>query len=385
MSAVDDHGTEKARLKRLWNGKGRNRLLLILAGPLLVLLVAAYLYLTGSRYVSTDDAYVQADKISISADVGARVVEVDVADNQPVHKGDVLFKLDDSSFRIAVDHDQAALAASKLQVEALKATYRQKQADIKAAQDTLDYRQREFDRQQQMLASHVTSQAKFDEAKNDLDIARQALASNQQQLGNVLSNLANDPDIETDKHPLVQQAQAQLDQAALDLTHTVVTAPADGIVTKVTNLPVGEYLNASVPAFSLIATGNVWIEANFKETDLTHMLPGDKATVDIDTCPGKSFTAHVESIGAGTGSEFSVLPAQNATGNWVKVVQRIPVRLVIDSSDPDRPLRVGMSANAEVDTGYSRFTGWTKPQPPASPAAQTNSNPAAASNTSDSP
>jgi membrane fusion protein (multidrug efflux system) len=383
MSETPNRGVEIARLKRLWNGNGRNRLLLILAGPVLVLLVAAYLYLTSSRYVSTDDAYIQADKISISADVGARVVEVDVGDNQNVHKGDVLFKLDDSSFRIALDHAQAALAASRLQVEALKATYRQKQADIKAAQDTLDYRQREFDRQQQMLAGHVTSQAKFDEAKNDLDVARQALASNQQQLGNVLSNLANDPEIETDKHPLVQQAQAQLDQAALDLTHTVVAAPADGIVTKVANLPVGEYLNASAPAFSLVATDNIWIEANFKETDLTHMLPGDKATVDIDTYPDKSFTAHVESIGAGTGSEFSVLPAQNATGNWVKVVQRIPVRLVIDNPDPGHPLRVGMSVNVEVDTGYSRFGGWTKPQPPVPASSQTNTNPASAANTPD--
>jgi membrane fusion protein (multidrug efflux system) len=376
MIDANEHGEETNRLRRM--GTRRQRLLLLIAGPLLVLAVAAYLYLSGGRYASTDDAYVKADKISVSADVGARVVEVDVGDNQPVKAGDVLFKLDDSSFRIALEHAQANLAAVRLQVDGLKASYRQRQADTKAAIDTLAYRQREFDRQEQMLAGHVTSQARFDEAKNNLDVARQQVAGNQQQLANVLASLANDPDIETDKHPLVQQAQAQVDQAALDLSHTVIAAPADGIVTKVANLPVGEYLNASVPAFSLISTSNIWIEANFKETDLTHMLPGDKATVDVDTYPDKTFTAHVESIGAGTGSEFSVLPPQNATGNWVKVVQRIPVRLVIDNPDPARPLRAGMSATVEVDTGYSRITGWHKPAtPPAAAAERQNSSPEA--------
>jgi len=372
MIDANEPGQENSRFRRM--ATGRQRLLLIILGPLAVLAVAAYLYLSGGRYVSTDDAYVKADKISVSADVGARVVEVDVADNQPVHQGDVLFKLDDSSFRIALEHANANLASVKLQIDGLKATYRQKQADIKAAQDTLAYRQKEFDRQQQMLAGHVTSQAKFDEAKNNLEVARQTLASNQQQLDNVLASLAGNPDIPTDQHPLVRQAQAQLDQAALDFSHTVVMAPSSGIVTKVANLPVGEYLNASVPAFALISTENVWIEANFKETDLTHMLPGNPATVEVDTYPGKIFTAHVQSIGAGTGSEFSVLPTQNATGNWVKVVQRIPVRLTIDDPDPSRPLRAGMSVDVEVDTGYSRLGGWHKPAPaaerqPSSPAA----------------
>ncbi|MGO9786377.1 MAG: HlyD family secretion protein [Stellaceae bacterium] len=368
MIDANEPGQENSRFRRL--GTGRQRLLLLILGPLAVLAVAAYLYFSGGRYVSTDDAYVKADKISISADVGARVVEVDVADNQPVHQGDVLFKLDDSSFRIALEHAQANLAAVRLQIDGLKATYRQKQADLKSAQDTAAYRQKEFDRQQQMLAGHVTSQAKFDEAKNNLDVARQQLDADQQQLDNVLASLAGNPDIETGQHPLVRQAQEQVDQAALDLSHTVVTAPADGIVTKVANLPVGEYLNASVPAFALISTGNVWIEANFKETDLTHMLPGDRATVDVDTYPGKTFNTHVQSIGAGTGSEFSVLPPQNATGNWVKVVQRIPVRLTIDDPDPARPLRAGMSVDVEVDTGYSRISGWRKPAPASAPAAE---------------
>jgi membrane fusion protein (multidrug efflux system) len=158
----------------------------------------------------------------------------------------------------------------------------------------------------------------------------------------------------TDQHPLVQQAKAQLDQAELDLSHSVVTAPAAGIVTKVDKLQAGQYLAAAAPAFSLVDTQHVWVEANFKETDLTHMRPGQAATIRVDTYPGKIFAAHVDSISAGTGSEFSVLPPQNATGNWVKVVQRVPVRLAIDDDDGEHPLRTGMSVTAEVDTGYRR-------------------------------
>ena len=323
------------------------RLPLLLAGPILVLLVAAYLYLTGGSTVSTDDSYVQADNVTVSADVPGRVVAVAVHDNQVVHTGDMLFQLDDRQYRIAVERAQAGLASARLKV-------REALAD-------LGYRQREFDRQQRLFASHVTSQATLDEARNALDVARQQAA------GLAPPSAADPPadiDAEIEQHPLVLQAKAALDQAELDLSHTVVKAPLDGVVTRVASLPVGEYLNTATPAFALVATGRVWVEANFKETDLTHVLPGDTATVDVDTYPDKTFKGHVQSIGPGTGSEFSVLPAQNATGNWVKVVQRIPVRIVIDNGDADHPLRAGMSAEVDIDTGYSRLFGWTKPTPP---------------------
>ena len=328
------------------------RYLLMLIVPLAILVAGLYFYAAGERYASTDDAYVQADKVSLSADVSGRVVAILVRNNQQVSAAQVLFRLDDRPYRIAVERAKAQLASARLQVEGLRATYRQKLADLSAAEDTLSYQQREFDRQKQLLAAHTTPQSKFDEARHNLDNARHQVAAVQQQIANVLASLGGNPNIDTDRHPLVMQAQAQLDQAELDLSHTVVTAPTDGIVAKVDQLSVGDYLNASTPAFSLVATKRAWVEANFKETDLTHMRPGQTATVEIDTYPDKTFTARVESISAATGAEFSVLPAQNATGNWVKVVQRVPVRLVIENPDKDRPLRAGMSVNVDVDTHY---------------------------------
>ncbi|HXQ51717.1 MAG TPA: HlyD family secretion protein [Stellaceae bacterium] len=344
--ASDSRAGLQQRLRRGWL-----RRVLMYSVPALLLAGAGYWYLLGGRYAETDDAYVQADTVSISADVAGRVVAVEVADNQPVNVGQVLFRLDDNNYRIALDHAQAMLASARLQIDGLRASYRQKLAEQKQAQDTQAYQQREYDRQQQLFAEHVTSQANLDAARHALDTARQQVASTEQQIANTLAALGGNPDIATADHPLVRQAQAQVDQAKLDLSHTVVAAPLAGTVTNVDKLPIGEYLNAATPAFALVAN-KAWIEADFKETDLTHMRPGQKATVDVDTYPDHTFTATVQSIGAGTGSQFSVLPSQNASGNWVKVVQRIPVRLTIEDPDPDRPLRAGMSVDVSVDTLY---------------------------------
>lgn len=338
--------------RQIWTRSRWPRLLLMFALPLVLVLTGTWWYLTAGRYVSTDDAYVQSDMVTISSDVPGRVVGVDVHNNEYVQAGQILYRLDDRPYRIAVERAEAQLASARLQVDGMRATYKQRQADLAAAQDTLSYQTRERDRQQQLLASHVTSQAQFDQTRNRLETARQQTASAQQQIANVLASLGGNPNIPTEQHPLVQQAQAQLDQAKLDFSHTIVTAPSNGIVTKVDKLPIGTYLNAATAAFSLVETDHVWVEANFKETELTHMRPGQEAEVTVDAYPGTTFKAHVESLSPGTGSEFSVLPAQNATGNWVKVVQRVPVRIVVDTPDPNQPLRIGMSVTADVDTQY---------------------------------
>jgi membrane fusion protein (multidrug efflux system) len=328
------------------------RMLLIVFLPLVAVVGGVLWYLVSGRYVSTDDAYVQADMVAISSNVPGRVVAVEVHDNEYVKAGQVLIRLDDRPYRIAVERAKAQLANARLQIDGLRATYRQKMAELQAAQDTLAFQQREFNRNQALIGSHIVSQAQFDNAKNKFDTARQQVASEQEQIANTLASLGGDPNIATDQHPMVQQAQAQLDQAELDLSYTVITAPDNGIVTKVDKLPVGNYLNAATPAFSLVETDHVWVEANFKETQLTHMAPGQAVSISADTYPGTSFTGHVGSVSPGTGSQFSVLPPQNATGNWVKVVQRLPVRIDLDRQEQGQPLLPGMSVTADVDTGY---------------------------------
>ncbi len=330
----------------------RLRLPLMLAGPIVVLVAGSWWYLTSGRYVSTDDAYIQAARTMISSDISGRVVAVAVHDNERVAKGQLLFAIDPRPFRIAVDEAKAMLATARLQVDALKATYRLKAADAKAAQDTLAYQQREYDRQRQLVASGTASRQAFDQAQNALQMAQQKVVSTQSDIANTLAQLGGNPDISLDQHPLVQRAQAALDKAELDLGYTMVKASEPGIVTKVDQLQVGSYVTASAPVFSMMSK-RVWVEANFKETELTYMHPGQAATVEVDTYPDVVFNAKVESLSPGTGLTFSLMPPENATGNWVKVVQRLPVRLLLD--DPrDRLLHAGLSATVSVDTHYRR-------------------------------
>jgi membrane fusion protein, multidrug efflux system len=315
-----------------------------------VLAGAVYLYLTSGRYQSTDDAYIQAATVSISANVAGRVLDVYVHDNEIVKRGDQLYRLDDAPFRIAVSDAEAKLASARLQVASLKSTYRQKQVEIQSARDSLAYAQRQFDRNKRLLAAGIASQAQFDQASNGLDIGRQQVANAEQGVAVAQANLDGDPNIAPERHPLVEQAQAALDRARLDLSYTLVKAPADGIVTKVEQLQVGDYIAASTPVFALVSTHDVWVEANFKEAQLDHMRAGQAASVEIDRIGGKRFSAKVASVSPGTGSQFSMLPPENATGNWVKVVQRVPVRLQLDHVDAGLLLQSGLSASVTVDT-----------------------------------
>jgi membrane fusion protein (multidrug efflux system) len=338
----------------------RLRLPLMLAGPLVVLLAASWWYLTSGRYVSTDDAYIQAARTMISTDVAGRVVAIGVGDNQRVTKGQVLFQLDDRPFRIAVEEAKAMLAGARLQIEAMKATYRQKLADLRSAQDTLSYQQREYDRQRQLAASGVAARSTYDQVENAMQTAQHKVSSTQSDANNILAQLGGDANIPTDQHPTVQRAQAALEKAELDLSYTVVKAPENGVVTKVEQLQVGSYVTASTPVFSMMSD-RIWVEANFKETELTYMRPGQEATVDIDTYPDAQCSGKVTSLSPGTGLSFSLLPPENATGNWVKVVQRLPVRLAIECTPSDLPLHAGLSATVEVDTHRRRpWLAWVQ-------------------------
>ncbi len=332
----------------------RWRLPLMIAGPALLIVIVAYFYLTGGRYQTTDDAYVQTARVAISANVAGRVTQLSVRDNQVVHKGDVLFKLDDAPFRIAVEEANAQLAAARLQIETLRANYRQRQAESASAQDTVAFQQTEFDRQQRLLSSGIASQMQVDRARHALDEARTQLAGSHQQIGAVVASLAGDPNLPVDQHPSVKQAQALLDRAKLNLSYTTVTAPSEGVVTRVEQLQVGTYISAAAPVFALVSNSDIWIEANFKEDQLTHMRVGQAVEVKLDSYPGKTFEGKVSSVSPGTGSAFSVLPPENATGNWVKVVQRLPVRVELDNLDPAYPLQGGLSADVSVDTRYKR-------------------------------
>jgi membrane fusion protein, multidrug efflux system len=321
----------------------------------LALTAGGYWYVTGGRVMSTDDAYVEADKVGISTDVSGIVKEIDVRNNQQVEAGEVLFRLDDLPFRLALERAEAQIGTVRNELNALKANYGDMQAQIRQAQDDVDYYDREYHRQEDLASKSFASQQTFDTARRNLVNAQHRLASLNQQLAAIVANLNGNPNIPVEEHPRYRDAVAQRNEAARQLDHTVVKAPFGGVATNVPSIAPGKYLQTSMTAFYLVATDHLWVDSNPKETELTYVRPGQPVTVTVDTYPNVEWHGVVESISPAAAQEFSLLPAQNTSGNWVKVVQRVPMRVRLDTSDNSRPaLRAGMSAVVDVDTGHSR-------------------------------
>jgi membrane fusion protein (multidrug efflux system) len=329
----------------------------------LALIVGGYFYVTGGAVMSTDNAYVQADMVGLSTDVAGIVTQVLVHDNQKVAEGDILFKLDPLQFQLALDRAEAQVGNTRNDLVALQTGYRNMQAQVEQAQKDVDFNMVNFQRQEQLIANNFTPRATFDAARNTLQGSQQKLASVQQQLAGLAANLNGDPAAPIENHPKYKDAVAARDEAARQLAHTVVRAPFAGIVTNVPSLQPGQYLAAAATAFNIVSTDRVWVQASPKETELTYVKPGQKAVVEVDSYPGQQWTGTIDSISPASASSFSLLPAENTSGNWVKVVQRIPLRVSVTNAPGKPQLRVGMSVELSIETGHERgmpsfLTGW---------------------------
>ena len=329
------------------SGLSRWRWPLMLGGPLLILVIAAYFVLTSGRSQSTDDSYVEAARVPVSASIGGRVIELDVRENQPVKAGQVLFRLDTRDYTASAQQAAAQVSSAKLQVQALQAAYKQQQAALKTAQDTATFDDHEAARQQALMQAGVASRDQYETAVHNATVAHQDVLTAEQQLAHALADLGG-ANATPASNPAVLQAQAAYDRAKLNVSYGVVVAAQDGVVTRVEQLQVGSYVNASQTLFWLVA-GNPWVEANFKEDQLAKMRVGQPAKIHVDACPGADFDGHVWTFSPGAGQAFSPLPAQNATGNWVKVVQRLPVEVAFNKPPPDVCGAAGLSATVTVD------------------------------------
>ena len=326
------------------------RRVLRIGGPALMLLGALWLYLSGGRYESTDNASLQTGLVAISPSVAGTVVAVEVRENQRVSKGDILFRIDPGTYETAVTQAEADLAEARTQVSSLEADYREAQSEISAAQARYDLARSVAARQRDLVGEGIASRAQVDEAESAVRTARDAIAAARAKAESLRARLVAGG---LDAQPGVRNAASKLRQARIRLSDTVVRAPQDGIVTRVNQLQIGNYVQPGRPVFMMTGL-RYWVQANFKEDQLRHMRVGQRATIEIDAFPDLELTGRVESFSPGTGSSFAVLPAENATGNWVKVVQRLPVQVSIDNLPADVPLSAGLSVNVSVDTEYER-------------------------------
>jgi membrane fusion protein (multidrug efflux system) len=328
------------------------RFVLLVVVPALALAGGAAWWLAGGGYAETDNAYVKADKIPVSAEVSGTVRTVLVRENQAVAAGEPLFRLDDAPFRVAVAKAEAKVAQARTDVAALKATYRTKQAEIALARTRQQFARRDEERLADLAARNFISAARLDEARQSTELAAQQTVAAERELGRIAETLGGGPDVPVERHPAVLGAQAELMQARLDLSRIEVKAPVAGTVSRPPKP--GQFVGAGSTALALVADGTLWIEANFAETDLTFIRPDQPVTISIDTYPGREWRGAVDSLAPATGAEFAVIPPQNATGNWVKIAQRVPVRIRIEPQADAPPLRAGLSARVAIRTGHQR-------------------------------
>jgi membrane fusion protein (multidrug efflux system) len=323
---------------------------LLLAGvPCLVVLAALLLWLWGGRYVSTENAYVKADIAQISSEVSGRLLEVHVDDHAEVKAGDLLLTLDDEPFKVALSKAEAELDATREQVHMLTATWREAQSELREAESKVAYWTAQLARQKTLTERGIVASSKFEEVESNATAAEDRVAVMRRRLERVAAQLGGNPARPEHEHPMVRQKRAERERAALDLAHTVIRAPLGGTAVNV-RLQRGEQIKAATPLFALVADTRPWVEANFKETELTYVRKGQAAQVVLDIYPEVVWRAEIDSISPATGAEFAVLPPQNASGNWVKVVQRLPVRLRLLPQAGEPPLRAGMTASVRVDT-----------------------------------
>ena len=352
-----DARTETSNAKGLFARIGRKRLrMILLVGlPALVFVIGLGIYLSGGRYISTDNAYVGAQKVLITPDISGKITNVAIREGQHVNPGDELFSLDREPFALALAQVKAKLDTARSDFDKLKSNLKSLNTLAELAEKNVDLKQRDVDRKTKLVSSQAGSQADLDTALAAVITAKLQAEFAVQQRDTTLNQLLGDPDLPLERFPEYAQAKAALDNAQRDFDHTIVRAPMSGTATQVDNIQLGRFVAAGTPVLSVIDDQAPWVDANPKETDITYLRIGQKATIDVDSFPDRTFTGTVVAVSPGTGAQFSILPPQNATGNWVKVVQRLPVRIALDKSEDTKLLRSGMSVNVDIDTGHSRL------------------------------
>ncbi|MEM9061738.1 MAG: HlyD family secretion protein [Pseudomonadota bacterium] len=326
---------------------------LLILGPVAIAIAGAWFYMSSGRYVTTENAYVKSDLVFVTAEISGRVTEVAIADNQPVAPGDLLFRIDRGRKEVERAMKDAELSAARQRVSALKARYRTKLAEYDAAEADLDFLREELERSERLRKGGTISQIRLIEVRRQTVRAESSLSVLREEAEEVLAELNGQAELDIDTHPEVMRAKAELEEADLDLRLTEVRAPSGGVIANL-QLQTGEYVSEGDPVMSLVADKGYWVEANLKETDLTHLRIGQRADLAVDAYPGVTWAAEVDTMSPATGAEYALLPPQNASGNWVKVVQRVPVRLRILPEAGAPPLRAGMSVAVSIDTGYER-------------------------------